>query len=106
MTKKLYVVSIQTEVLILASSPVEAQHLAEHEREIEWDAADYHASEMTHLPGGWDESCIPFGYQDKESPDRTVGEWIAKGAAPTYEKLRDAAKSREAKPRTQTDFKR
>ena|SRR5271154_5788206 len=83
-SKKLFIVSIQNEIIVLADSLHEAAQLAKFESDIEMDKADYFASPMNHFPGDWDAKCIPFGDRADEAPDRTVGEWIEAGAAPEY----------------------
>jgi hypothetical protein len=39
---------------------------------------------MTWLPYGWDPGCIVYGNNNNEESDRTLGEWIDRGAAPEY----------------------
>jgi hypothetical protein len=93
--RKLYVVSVEAEMLVVAESAEQAKELAFKNGEFEWYQEDYRASEMTHMPAAWDEDSIPFGLSDESEPDRTVGGWLAAGAAKTYVMLRDQAKRRK-----------
>lgn len=78
--KRLYVVTLSMEVVVVAEGPSEASRIAEV-ADIDFHSWDGDAVEMRHLPGDWDLDCIPFGDAD---PERTVGQWIEAGAAPAY----------------------
>lgn len=72
---RIYNVTIETEIAVVADSPEEAEEIAlEEMRDIdEWDAS---AAPMTYLPGDWDADSIPFGYRDPAAPDRTIAGWL------------------------------
>lgn len=78
---KLYVVAIETEIVVVADSEEEAEKIA-MSQQLDLDGWSYQARDLTDLPGSWDDTSIPFGYCESDDPDRTVGEWIARGAAP------------------------
>jgi hypothetical protein len=90
--KKLFVVTITTEIIVVADSESDAEHLARYEKDIEWADVDYSACPMRHMPGEWDGDSIPFGDRLEEEPDRTVNAWIERGAAPEYKVRTKAAK--------------
>lgn len=97
-TRKLYVVSVEAEMLVVASSAEEAKALAIQEGEFDFYDDAYRADEMTHIPAGWDLDSIPFGLRDDADPDRTVRDWIEKhGAGPTYSTLLELQKRRLAR---------
>jgi len=86
--QKLFTVTIETEVVVLAEDPSEAEQLArESMRHLDEDQWSTTASEMTHLPGGWQGDAIPFGPGVSEDPDRTIDEWVKRGAAPKYTEI-------------------
>lgn len=88
MTKRLFTVTIETEILVVAESEAEAAKIAESDVEVEWHDSDYIARPMDHMPTGWDDKCIPFGDRLEEDPDRTVGKWMEAGAAPEFAQRR------------------
>ncbi len=83
--KRLFTVTIETDLVVLARDADEAEGIAmdalNHVARDEWSACP---SPMTYLPGDWDTDCIPFGDGVPEEPDRTIGKWIEFGAAPEY----------------------
>jgi hypothetical protein len=83
--KQLFVVTVTTETVVLAEDMHEAEALARDDlNDIMFDGGgpDVMASPMTYYPGDMDEGCIPYGHRDDEDPDRTIGEWVDRGAAP------------------------
>lgn len=91
--KRLFTVTIEADIVVLARDEDEATDIAietlSHLDDEEWNVSP---SRMTYLPGDWDADCIPFGDGVPEDPDRTVGEWIELGAAPEYTATRDKLK--------------
>lgn len=84
-TKRLWHVTLSTDAIILADSLEAAEAIARrHRHEIakDLDIEDTHL--MDHYPAEWDAESIPYGDVDPEDPDRTVGAWIERGAAPIY----------------------
>ena len=85
MTKKLFVVEVMTEMVVVAEDAGEAEELA---AEASYDLSrydyGYHATEMTYLPGDWGPDSIPYGLKDDSDPDRTIEKWANLGAAPQY----------------------
>ena len=82
--KQLFVVTMTTEILVVAEDAAEAEKLAQREPHVDWGEPDYHVTPMTYLPADWDGDSIPFGHRDEAEPDRTVDQWMALGAAPLY----------------------
>lgn len=83
--KKLFTVTIETEIVVLAETAKEAEEYAADElRELDSYQYDFHAMEMAHLPGDWDVKSIPYGDVDEEHPDRTIQEWIDAGSGERY----------------------
>ena len=79
--KKLYTVTIETEIVVLAEGEVEAEEVARRVlRDIDDDAWCSHAQPMRYWPGEWDEDALPYEANSEE--DVTIGELIASGAAP------------------------
>jgi hypothetical protein len=79
--KKLYVVAISMEIVVVANSAKEAEEIATSGID---DTPDYSAVPMTWFPYGWEPDSIVYGNVDVEEVDRTLGEWIDRGAAPEY----------------------
>ncbi len=79
--KRLYTVQIVTEVIVIAESCVHAEREA-----AKIDLGDLHLSfrgaSMSAFPAQWNGDDIPYGQEDPNDPDRTVDEWIERGAAP------------------------
>lgn len=87
-SKRLFTVAIETEIVVLAESSSEAELLArESMRDLDSDQWSRMASPMTHLPAGWEGEAIPYGPGESEDPDRTIDEWIERGAAPKYTEI-------------------
>lgn len=83
-TKRLYNVTIETEIVVLAESRFDAEKIASripHQEAHLWDVT---AREFSHMPTDWWDNSIPFGNEDPVNPDKTVGEWLEDGAAPEY----------------------
>jgi hypothetical protein len=97
--RRLYVVSVEAETIVLATSPEEARKFAAKDAEFTFYPEDFIAREMTHMPADWDEGALPYGLRDEADPDRTVGQWIEAGAAPTYKTLRENALRQQRKKR-------
>jgi hypothetical protein len=81
---QLYTVTVETEVVVLASSESEAEYEARYAVRHDVDDLDAYAKPMRYMPGEWDRDAIPFGERDPADPNRTIGEWIDAGAAPEY----------------------
>jgi hypothetical protein len=82
--KKLFVVTLTTEVVVVADDLDSAEDLAlaaERDRQLEPAAR---ASEMRYLPGDFDLDSIPFGDCDDSDPDRTIQGWIDAGAGEMF----------------------
>lgn len=82
--KRLFVVELINEMIVLADSPEAAERFAKRIQRDEAGEPDAQASDMAYYPGDWDSSSIPFGDRDEAEPDRTVEKWIELGAAPEY----------------------
>lgn len=84
MTKKLFVVEVMTELVVLADDEAEAEELARDSKyDGDWEC-DFSAREMTYLPNDWELRALPYGHRDDDDPDRTIEEWVKLGAAPKY----------------------
>lgn len=82
---KLFTVTVETEVVVLAESQEEAEDLAKTDfRDLDVSDFSFVGSNMRYLPGDWETYSIPFGLKEDSHPDRTVQEWIDLGAAPFY----------------------
>jgi hypothetical protein len=88
MTRRLFTVVIQTEIIVLADDEAHAEIVAKQVVENEWLARDLRASSfkfqaqpMSHVPVGWDENGFPED-NTLEEPERTIRELIELGAAP------------------------
>lgn len=87
--KQLFTVVVETEVIVLAESADESRRIAQDAiRDISAYDFDYTAGPMNGIPGGWDSSCLPYG-----SADKSLGDLIDDGAAPTYTKTMSALKA-------------
>jgi hypothetical protein len=104
MPKRLYVVSVETEMVVLAESPQEAKEIAGTEQ-LEWsvDDASFSALPMMHMPVGWEADNIPFGEGDADDPDLSIEAWIERGAAPEYKQLRERIQEVQKKSREEID---
>ena len=88
--KKLFVVTIETEIVVAAETPEEAVEAADDaHRDLDSYSFSRHAMEMTHLPADWDLDSIPYGAREEADPDRTIKNWIDAGAAEKYTALRE-----------------
>lgn len=100
--KKLYVVSIEVEVVVIADDEEDAREAASDAlHEMDSFDHDYNVQPMRFLPGGWDGGEIPFGTRDDDDdgPEKDVNAWIAAGAAP---ELTRRMAEKEAKRSTPT----
>jgi len=97
--KRLFVVTITRELVVVASDRDEAQMLAqEEESDVEILEPEYMATPMRHLPADWDLDSVPYGYRDPSEPDREIGAWIEKGAAPEYKVVIDSLRKMDEPP--------
>lgn len=83
--KRLYNVTIELEVVVIAGSDREAEQGARdavQSGDIDVYDAAIHAQPMVYYPGGWEDDSIPFGDREDADPDRTIKKWIEMGAAP------------------------
>lgn len=102
--KKLYTVTVETELVVLADSPEDAEYNAEHwAREGDFDVF---AKEMTYLPNGWEPEALPYGKFDDDTPEKTIEQLIEEGCAPEYIKTKERleiarSKLKEAKARAE-----
>jgi hypothetical protein len=104
--KKLYVVTVETEIVVVAESREKAVEVAQAGDWHGYEEYDYKACEMTWLPGGWTGDAIPYsGGLDDGECDRDLDEWIDLGAAETFKANREArlkrlekAQQRQASP--------
>lgn len=94
--KKLYTVTIEAEIVVLADSEEEAAEEAQDAMS-ELSSYDYdiHAMPMRYLPGGWDRKTLPFGTED----DKTIQEWLDAGAGETFLKEQEEFKRRVERAR-------
>jgi len=98
--KKLFTVTIETEIVVVASDNDEAEKVAKEafrSRDIGSEEYDFRPREMKFLPSGWDLNAIPFGEREASDPDRTIQGWIDAGAGVFYleerERLRKVRES-------------
>lgn len=87
--KKLYNVTIEVEVVVVAESESDARkHAQDAIDEVSFENdVDYDVRELVYLSGNWDLNCIPFGDRDGDDPDRTIQGWLDAGAGEKYLKL-------------------
>ena len=99
--KRLYTVTIETQIVVIASDSKDAEKAAKGAigfgSDIDSDQYDINAREMRRLPSGWDLNAIPFGDGDKSDPNRTIQGWLDVGAGVFYleerERLRKVRES-------------
>jgi len=100
--KKLFTVTIEHEVVVLADSEDDAFRIAGALDSREYDSfGNVNAQPMRYLPDGWTGQEPPFGVA--LSDQRSVDEWAQDGAAPEYEAIRarlEAAREAERARRT------
>ena len=89
--RKLYNVTLETVIVVLADSPEQAEELGREALDEGDHDPDAHAMPLTSLLYGWVPDAIPFGLRDESEPDLTIGDWIKRGAAPGF-------KTEEEKP--------
>lgn len=83
MTLKLYTVVVRHELVVLAANEADAVAIIPRwSRELPIPSVE--ANEMMTLPADMAGDEIPFGRTDPEDPDRSIDEWIERGAAPQY----------------------
>ena len=85
--KKLYTVTVESEIVVLADTPEKAEYDAE--RWAKEESFDVFAREMTHLSGGWELESVPYG---SNTQDKTIKELIEDGCAPEYVKMKEKLK--------------
>lgn len=87
--KRLFVVTVTSEYVVLAESMSDAEDVARDARRTADEQEDYEAGVMSHMPGGWNLDCLVYG--DHEG-DISLREAIEAGHGPEYvagrEKLR------------------
>lgn len=81
MGKQLYIVRIETEVVVLAESPEDAEHEARYGH-ID-DEPEVSAEPMRYMPGGWERGSLVYGAEG----DQELGTLIDQGFAPKYTAL-------------------
>lgn len=108
--KKLFTVTIETEIVVVASDNDEAEKVAKEafrSRDIGSEEYDFRPREMKFLPSGWDLNAIPFGEREASDPDRTIQGWIDAGAGVFYleerERLRKVRESFRESLRTKKE---
>lgn len=83
--KKLFVVKLWNEVVVVAEDENDAQSVAISSlRDVDTSSFGAHAAPMRRLPEDWEPSSIPYGNDSKTERDRTIQNWIDVGAAPEY----------------------
>ena len=70
---KLWNVSIEYEIIVVAEDSDEAEEIAERVARKMDDEPFVHASSMSYYPAGDTDKCIPYGEDD--TPSLTIGEW-------------------------------
>lgn len=77
--KRLYIVRVESEFAVLASSEEDAKDIARREAlpvaDVEWDLD---ASRMNRMPNGWDEDCLVYGPRED----------VRLGDAPGFKEIR------------------
>jgi len=74
--KQLYVVALETEIIVLADNAKEAENIALKTNDNFNPSAT--ATEMTYWPDDWEDDCLPYGSQN----NKTIKELVDAGAAP------------------------
>lgn len=104
-TKRLFNVTIETEIVVLADSKEQAEKIAVRVSKDYLTSYDYytHASVLTYLPADTTESDCPFAdkYTDVDENGKTIGDWLKDGAAPEYMEAFDALKKIGVKKSTE-----
>jgi hypothetical protein len=100
--KKLYTVTIEAEIVVVADDAAEAEEAA-HDAMSDLSSYDYDisATPMRFLPSGWEMNAIPYGENADDDPDRTVDGWIRAGAGEEYLASRKRFDEQMAKARGQ-----
>jgi hypothetical protein len=81
---KLYTVTITHELVVLAESREDAESAAR--RELKNEMPDVDVATFRQYPGHYGPESLPYGYQDPDDPDRTIGAWISSGKLDTSER--------------------
>jgi hypothetical protein len=77
--KKLFNVTLETELVVVAETVEEAEDIALRVPTYELgDSMAANAHETTYLPDDWEEDALPFG----ENKGDDIGQWISSGGAP------------------------
>lgn len=91
--KKLFVVTTEVELIILAEDRAEAEKVADSAmaRDYGVTPGSWTAQPMTYIPGDWDTACVPFEKNKYDGNDNllTIAELIEQGHAPEYRRMRD-----------------
>ncbi|HSN13670.1 MAG TPA: hypothetical protein VLT61_03505 [Anaeromyxobacteraceae bacterium] len=90
MSKQLYTVKIETEIVVLAESDAEAECFARFEP-ID-GVPDVRASPMRHIPGRWDRKSLVYGADG----DVELGTLIDQGLAPEMAALTERIRAAKA----------
>lgn len=87
MTKRLYLVRLEIETMVVASSESEArEYAAEHISDMtdSYDSLDFDARLARHLADGWEGDELPWrdplGMSDEEA-DKSVADWLGQNAS-------------------------
>lgn len=88
MSKQLYVVRIETEIVVLAENEKEAENFARYES-ID-DTPDCRATPMRYIPGTWDHESLVYGAEG----DQDLGTLIDQGLAPEFTKTMERLKAK------------
>jgi len=83
--RKLYTVTIETEIVVLAIDENAAEEAAEGAMH-ELSSYDYSimASPMRYLPGDWDLDALPYEDDNGDGAELSIGDLVKLGAAPKY----------------------
>ncbi len=87
MTKQLYVVTTEIELVVLAENEQEARKVAAKVDSFDLNIGHemyWTAQPMRYFPGDWDGDALPYGKDDEG--ERTVKQLIDAGCAPEYTK--------------------
>lgn len=76
--KTLFVVEVETEIVVLAKDRLDAEKIARGVRDP--GEPTYFAQPMRYMPAEWDAECLVYGPEG----DHKLGDLIAAGHAPEY----------------------
>jgi hypothetical protein len=86
--KRLWVVSIETEIVVYAEDEEAAKMVGERTlRESPHDIGleALFVKPLDHLPIGWDETCLPWSDVPMEE-EQSIGQLVKRGAAPEWKR--------------------